>query len=129
MVVTFLPRGRQAPDSLQFRLLTTWWQRLRGLLGTRRGDAGASPVLLVPCASVHTWGMRYNLDVVLVGNSGVVLASWRGLPPRCLARAPGACCALERPSESAPWPHVGCRLQLQDGRYLTTQTGGPQWPR
>ena len=58
-------------------VLRSWWRRARGLLGTRL-DSGARCVLLTPCASVHTFGMRYAIDVALVGESGEVLGSWRG---------------------------------------------------
>lgn len=58
-------------------LLTGFGERQRGLLGT--GPDGVS-AWLTPCRSVHTWGMRYALDIALVGADDVVLAV-RRLPP------------------------------------------------
>ena len=66
--------------------------RRRGLLG-RDGFKGA--LLLRPCASVHTAGMRYDLDVAFCDEDLKVLETvrmrrWRvGLPRR------GAHCVLE----------------------------------
>ena len=52
-----------------------WWgERMRGLLGTREPPAHA--LYLAPCASVHTIGMRYPLDLVYLDHAGVVLG-WR----------------------------------------------------
>lgn len=50
------------------------WARLRGLLGRRplRGNA-AEALLLVPCSSIHTFAMRYALDVVFLDADECVL--------------------------------------------------------
>lgn len=80
------------------------------------GDAsglGRQMRVLTPCASVHTFGMRYAIDVALVGESGEVLGSWRGLRPGRLVRARGACHALERPSVPGSWPCVGQQLGIR----------------
>ena len=56
----------ESPDVLlEVAVLSTWRERLRGLLGTGP-DAG--PVMLALCSSVHTFGMRYSLDVAFVGD-------------------------------------------------------------
>lgn len=89
------------------RVLSTWAERLRGLLGT---NEGAAPVLLVRCPSIHTFGMRYPLDVALVGELGEVLAVRRGLPPREFLGHPEACCAIERPASPGEWIEEGEHL-------------------
>lgn len=44
-----------------------WWTRLRGLLARPPLAADASEGLLIrPCASVHTFGMGYPLDLVFL---------------------------------------------------------------
>lgn len=108
--LSFVPAGAQKPFKLRFYVLSGWFDRLRGLLGTSRGDARASPVAIVGCASVHTFGMSFSIDVALVGRDGVVLAVARDLPPRRVCGHRDAACALERPCESGPWPEVGQRL-------------------
>ena len=53
------------PDRvIELRVLNSWAERVRGLLAT---DADAAPVLLTRCGSIHTFGMRYPLDVAFVG--------------------------------------------------------------
>jgi uncharacterized protein len=66
--------------------------RRRGLLG-RNGMEGA--LLLRPCSSVHTAGMRFDLDVAFCDDDLLVLETvrmrrWRVGRPR-----PGATCVLE----------------------------------
>jgi len=89
-----LPRrhvcGLEVPvaDSFQSRLL--------GLAGLSPEQAG--PGLLIPrCASVHSFGMRFDLDLVFLDDDERVLAVLR-LPPRRLARHRGAAAVLEIPS-------------------------------
>ena len=95
-----------------FRVLSSWWERLKGLLGT---DAGSVPAALVPCSSVHTFFMRYALDVAFVDDDGKVVVSRRFLPPGRLIAAPGAHLALERPAQKGWWPQEGTMLRVTQG--------------
>lgn len=95
-------------------VVTGFLGKLRGLLGTSRDDERAVPLLLVGCPSVHTLGMRYQLDVVLVDEGGLVLGSWRELSAGRVVRCAGARHALERPSCGEPWPVVGDRVELRN---------------
>jgi uncharacterized membrane protein (UPF0127 family) len=71
--------------------------RLLGLAWLRRERAGAG--LLIPaCASVHTIGMRFRLDLVFLDERGRPLAIHRGVPPFRLVRCHGAAAVLEIPS-------------------------------
>ena len=73
--------------------------RLRGLAFRDREEAG--PGLLIPrCASVHTFGMRFSLDVYFLDADRQVLSVRRRVPPRRVLRHPGACAVLEIPSAS-----------------------------
>lgn len=92
---------------IELRVLTSWAQRLRGLLGT--GPA-AGAVMLARCPSIHTFGMRYPIDVALVGELGEVLLVRRALPPREFLAHPDACCAIERPAREGAW--------LEEGEHL-----------
>ena len=94
------------------RVLANPWQRLRGLLGTRRAGLRAGLVLLTPCSSIHTCGMAYAIDVAFVSEEGVVVASLTGVGPWRLESAPGARHVLERPSSTGPWPQKGEQLWL-----------------
>jgi uncharacterized membrane protein (UPF0127 family) len=71
--------------------------RLLGLAWLDREGAGAG--LLIPrCSSVHTFGMRFVLDLFFLDDRGVVLSVRRGVPPRRLASDRRASAVLELPS-------------------------------
>jgi uncharacterized membrane protein (UPF0127 family) len=71
--------------------------RLLGLAHLDRADAG--PGLLIPrCSSVHTFGMRFALDVYFLAPDGGVLKVRPALPPRRLAACRGAVAVLEVPA-------------------------------
>lgn len=93
--------------ALDLRVLCTWTERLRGLLGTGADTEG---VLLSRCGSIHTFGMRYALDVAFVGEWGEVLRVCRGIGPRCTASCHGARCVIERPAREGPWVEEGEHL-------------------
>ncbi|MFL5833606.1 MAG: DUF192 domain-containing protein [Solirubrobacterales bacterium] len=71
--------------------------RLRGLSRLERGEAG--PGLLIPrCSSVHTFGMRFALDLYFLDRQGRVISVRRSVPPRRLAWQRGAAAVLEIPA-------------------------------
>jgi len=80
------------------------WERARGLLG------GAPRVLwLEPCASIHTFGMRFAIDVVFLGKEGQVLRRLSSLPPGRIAGRLGARACVEFP--------CGWLLALPEGAW------------
>ena len=55
-------------------------RRLVGLIGRRSWPAGVA--LEIPhCRSVHTFGMRFALDLVWLGRAGEVVRVDRAVPP------------------------------------------------
>jgi len=82
----------------------TFRSRLLGLALLPRARAPAG--LLVPrCRSVHTFGMRFPIDVVFLDPEGRELERIEALPPRRLAARRGAASVLELPAaaQSRPW--------------------------
>jgi uncharacterized protein len=72
--------------------------RLLGLAGLDREAVGAG--LLIPrCASVHTFGMRFELDLVFLDDGGRALGARLAVPPRRVAWRRGAAAVLEIPAE------------------------------
>lgn len=79
---------------LRVRVACSFASRLVGLLG-RRALAPDEALLLVPCSNVHTFFMRFAIDVVFVDRYGVVLAIVPQLEPWRVAAARGAYGCLE----------------------------------
>jgi hypothetical protein len=84
--------------------------RLLGLALLDREEA--MPGLLIPdCAGIHTFWMRFALDVWFLDRRGNPLAERLAVPPRRLLYRQGAAMVLERPApqggEIAPAPTWG----------------------
>lgn len=58
--------------------------RMVGLLGRSGLDAGTG-LVLEPCNMIHTWFMRFPIDVLFVGDDGVVVRAVEALGPFRLA--------------------------------------------
>jgi uncharacterized protein len=98
------------------RPVSTAVGRMRGLLGRgplERGEA----LMLEPAYQVHTFGMRYRIDVVFCAADGRVLHVVRAMRPRRVSRwVRGARRALEFPSGSVPNEVVpGSKLAFYEG--------------
>jgi uncharacterized protein len=90
-----LPRGRVAGRVVP--VAVDWRSRLLGLSHLDRSRAGSG--LLIPsCASVHTFGMRFDLDLYFLDRHGRVRGVRRAVPPRRLLWDRGASAVLEVPS-------------------------------
>jgi uncharacterized membrane protein (UPF0127 family) len=71
--------------------------RLLGLALLTRERAGAG--LLIPrCRSVHTFGMRFPLDLIFLDRGGRVIELRRSLRPCRIVRCPDADSVLELPA-------------------------------
>jgi len=56
-------------------------RRLRGLMGRSSFPEGAA-LVLEPCRQVHTFLMRFPIDVIFVDGRGAVLHTMAEVPPR-----------------------------------------------
>jgi uncharacterized protein len=68
--------------------------RNRGLLGRSGLDEG-SALILAPCSSIHTFFMRFAIDVLFVAGDGRVLKVYPTLPAWRIAFAFRAFAAIE----------------------------------
>jgi uncharacterized protein len=76
---------------------TTLRSRLLGLALISRDRVG--PGLLIPrCRSVHTFGMRFRLDLIFLDDEERVIEIRRDVPPGRIARCAEASSVLEVPS-------------------------------
>ena len=67
---------------------------MRGLLGRRDLPQGEG-ILLRPAGSIHTFFMRFSIDVVFLSEAGVVLCIAAAVRPWRIAACRGARSALE----------------------------------
>lgn len=92
-------------------LATNLWARLTGLLLPSRCAKGET-LLLAPCKSIHSFGMRFPLDVAFIDAEARVLLSERNIPPGHMRSQAKAVAVLERRScKEAAW--------FVEGDYLT----------
>ena len=85
-----------------------WWRRAVGLLGRNALSAGEG-LLLEPCDSVHTIGMRISIDVAFLDDGGRVVSTKPSLTPgRVAVGGAGARAALE--VEAGTLADTGTRL-------------------
>jgi len=98
-----------------------WWQRLRGLRGRAPLQPGQG-LLIVPCAGVHTFWMRYPLDLVFLDRQGRVLRCRHRVKPWRAASCFGAHATLELPAGTLP------ALALQPGQVLQWSAAAPPVP-
>jgi hypothetical protein len=84
----------------EVRVATTFRARLLGLAHLDLEQAGAG--LLIPrCSSVHTFGMRFALDLYFLGQDGAVIEVRHGVPGRRVAVCRRATAVVELPSFSS----------------------------
>jgi hypothetical protein len=88
-IVTVL--GHEVPEAADLRA------RLLGLVYLDRDEAGAG--LLIPrCSSVHTFGMRFALDLLFLDAHGDTISVRRHVPPCRLAWERRTAAVLELPA-------------------------------
>lgn len=82
------------PTSHRIRRADTWWRRAVGLLTTTALHDPCG-LWIAPCGSVHTFGMRYAIDVVFLDRDNRVLKVVPRLRPWRMAGAARAVATLE----------------------------------
>jgi uncharacterized membrane protein (UPF0127 family) len=88
---------RTGEDALVIREAAGFRERLLGLAFRREAPHGEA--LLIPrCRSVHTFGMRFPLDIAFLDEHGSVMRLERSVPPRRVLYCRGASAVLETPS-------------------------------
>ena len=107
-----LTRGSEV--AVRVRRADRAWSRLVGLLG-RRSLAEDEGLLLTPCPSIHTFFMRFPIDILHLDREHVVVKAVRALRPfRFSACLRGGHSVLELPvgAIEASSTQVGDRLAL-----------------
>lgn len=76
------------------KLATTMFDRLKGLLGSATLKEREAMVI-VPCSSVHTFGMKYTIDVAFLDKDGRVIKCVERIRPGRFAASWRSRAALE----------------------------------
>ena len=79
--------------------------RNRGLLGRDRLQEGAA-LILAPCSSVHTFFMRFAIDVLFAARDGRLVKAHHAVRPWRVALGLGAFAAIELPAGTAAFAEV-----------------------
>jgi uncharacterized protein len=97
--------------------------RRKGLLG-RDGLAESHALVLAPCGAVHTFGMRFPIDVLFIGADGCVIKIVEQLGAWRMAGSLQACITVELPIGSVRRHHVstGDRLSIQPHEGSSAQS-------
>jgi uncharacterized membrane protein (UPF0127 family) len=89
--------------------------RRRGLLG-RDSLADDAALIIAPCSSIHTFGMRFPIDVVFVNRQGHVVKTRADMPGGRLVGALRAFAAIELAAGAID------RVGVQKGDQLVLDT-------
>lgn len=111
----------------RYILATSFWTRLKGLLGSTRAEIADCILLIAPCRSIHTYGMGYEIDVAFVDEDGVVLRAERDVPRCRTLKCRQAKMVLERANAAdKPWFTRGDQIPIQ--MRFATKKGTGQSP-
>ena len=95
---------------------TNWFSRLRGLIATSAQDWRDAELILRRCSAVHTFGMRYALDIAFFDARNRIVATHTAVAPNRFVIGPrSAQHTIERPAQRSAWYRAGDRV----GRSLT----------
>ncbi len=93
-------------------LATGFVGRLKGLMFKKRLH-GMDALCLMPCNSIHTFFMRFSIDVIFLGKEGQVLKIIHELKPNkvspiirkssCVIETTGGFCKLKGVKEGEKW--------------------------
>jgi uncharacterized membrane protein (UPF0127 family) len=89
--------------------------RMVGLLGRGRLDPGDG-LVIAPCHTIHTWFMRFPIDVLFIDEGGVVVRAIESLAPFSFASGrPLARTTIELPAGTLRRTAVrpGARLRME----------------
>ena len=89
--------------------------RLLGLAGLDLADLPLGHALLLrPCRSVHTFGMRFDLDLLFLAADGRVALLESGVPPARIRGSWAAAAVLEYPCRVESLGFLDPRLKYAD---------------
>jgi len=124
LIATNLDTGALVADNVA--VADTRATRAVGLL-SRSGLNPGEALWIVPSRGVHTWWMRFTIDVLALNERGVVVDRVAGLKPwRIRLPRRGTAGVLELPAGciAATRTEIGHRIQLTTGPGVAMQVAG-----
>jgi uncharacterized membrane protein (UPF0127 family) len=98
--------GRVIVERLE--LATTFWQRFCGWQFRKIPVVGTG-ILLAPCSSIHTFWMRFPIDIAFLDAEGVIVEIAADVSPwRIVPKVRSAVAVLEIPSGRCPLFRGAC---------------------
>ncbi|MDI7278154.1 MAG: DUF192 domain-containing protein [Anaerolineae bacterium] len=96
--VRLLNRTRGTIVAREAEVASSWFCRLRGLIGRRQLEPGHG-LIIRPCSSVHTFFMAFPIELLFVGEGNQVLRATEAIDPwRIGPIVPGARYVVELPA-------------------------------
>jgi uncharacterized membrane protein (UPF0127 family) len=118
-------RTRQAYLATQLSIAATHWTRLRGLMCIEAGSFPAGQGLwIVPSRGVHTFAMRFPIDVVYLDEEKTVVHLEQDLKPwRVAALRMQAASVIELPRNilHTTGTSIGDEIEIVLGREASTE--------
>jgi uncharacterized membrane protein (UPF0127 family) len=96
--------GKAAPLAAHVETAFDSATRTRGLLG-RTGLAHDTALVIAPCQAVHTFGMKFAIDVIYAARNGRVIKIRHAMPPWRISAALSAFATIEMAAGAAA--HAG----------------------
>jgi uncharacterized protein len=93
------------------RKTNNFFERMRGLLGTKELNVDEG-LLITPCSSVHTFCMRYTIDILFLDKQLKIIKTVKSLKPWRMAASNVSSMVLELADDSIN------KLQLKSGQQL-----------
>jgi uncharacterized membrane protein (UPF0127 family) len=106
--------GREAALAAAIETAFDSATRRKGLLG-REGLPEGAALVIAPCSGVHTFSMRFPIDVVFARRDGRVIKIRESMPPGRVAVALGAFAVVEMAAGSVT------RARLRPGDRLVVR--------
>jgi len=109
--------GQNRDDMVSTRTVVadTFRARARGLIATSADEWEGRQLILTPCKSVHTFGMRYALDIAFLDSRSDVIAYYRRVAPNRVRIGPrSSCFVAERPSRAHPCYEMGQHIDWRE---------------
>lgn len=97
------------------QIADTFFKRFKGLLGTKKLEHGKGLVIR-PCNSIHTVGMKYDIDVLFIDKDDYVVKISAKMPACRIAVCQKSDCVIELPAGtvSSTGTKLGDRISIAD---------------